>query len=138
MQTAFRNLQKMCLNPKVLIGLAIVGTAVFLLAPHLILAVLPLLFLAACPLSMLLMGRAMMGGHHQSAQADAPSDPRAAASPLQSEPGSTDEVAHLRAEVKALQAQIEDGRVSAGAPQADGSPTTARQDKSGTGKEDDR
>ncbi len=46
---------KMCLNWKVLLGLAAVGVGIYLVAPSLVLAALPILLLAACPLSMLLM-----------------------------------------------------------------------------------
>jgi len=49
----------MCFNWKVLIGLAIVALAVGILAPKLLLAALPLLFLAVCPLSMIVMMRSM-------------------------------------------------------------------------------
>lgn len=52
---------KMCFNWKVAGGLALVGLAVFAAAPNLIGAALPLLIFAACPLSMLLMMRAMSG-----------------------------------------------------------------------------
>lgn len=48
-----------CLDWRVLSGLAVVGVGVYLVAPGLLLAVLPLLLAAACPLSMLLMMRAM-------------------------------------------------------------------------------
>ena len=61
------NMLKMCLNPKVLAGLAVVGVGVFLVAPQAALSILPLLLLAACPLSMLLMGKMMMGGGHETA-----------------------------------------------------------------------
>ena len=50
----------MCFNWKVLAGLAAVAVGLFVLAPGLVIAALPLLFLAACPLSMMLM---MRGGH---------------------------------------------------------------------------
>jgi hypothetical protein len=46
---------KMCLNPKVLAGLVAVGVVIYLIGPNLIAAALPILLLAACPLSMLLM-----------------------------------------------------------------------------------
>ena len=46
---------KMCLNPKVLAGLALAGVVIYLIAPNLIAAALPILLLTACPLSMLLM-----------------------------------------------------------------------------------
>jgi hypothetical protein len=56
---------KACLNPKVLVGLAVVGVAIYLIAPNLIAAALPILLLAACPLSMLLM---MWGMQHTQGQ----------------------------------------------------------------------
>ena len=64
------NMFKMCLNWKVLAGLAVVGVGIFLVAPGLALAALPLLLLAACPLSMLLMMKSMGGmqGTQQNAQ----------------------------------------------------------------------
>ena len=43
---------KKCLNMKVLAGLAVVGVGIWLLAPELVTAAVPLLLLAACPLSM--------------------------------------------------------------------------------------
>jgi hypothetical protein len=56
---------KACLNPKVLAGLAVAGVGVYLIAPNLIAAALPILVLAACPLSMLLM---MWGMQHTQGQ----------------------------------------------------------------------
>ena len=52
---------RMCLNRKVLIGLAAVAVAVLAVDPHVFTRVLPFLFFAICPLSMLLMMRAMSG-----------------------------------------------------------------------------
>lgn len=52
---------KMCLNPKVLAGLAVAGLVILAIDPGLFVAALPLLILAVCPLSMLLMGKMMMG-----------------------------------------------------------------------------
>ncbi len=52
----------MCLNPSVLIGAGAVTVAVAVLAPGLLGATLPLLAVAICPLSMLLMARGMSGG----------------------------------------------------------------------------
>ncbi len=62
----------MCLNPKVLAGLAAVGVGVYVFAPHLFAAALPLLLLAACPLSMVLMMAAMgkMGGSKEAGPAE--------------------------------------------------------------------
>lgn len=51
---------KMCVNPKVLMGLAAVGIGVYLLAPGAFAAALPLLIIAVCPLSMVVM-MTMMG-----------------------------------------------------------------------------
>ncbi len=53
----------MCFNWKVLAFLGIVGAAVLVLAPGAALAFLPLLLLAACPLSMVAMMFAMRGMH---------------------------------------------------------------------------
>ena len=54
-------LVRMCLNWRVVAGLAAVGLGVWIVAPQLVAAVLPLLVLAACPLSMVFMMRAMQG-----------------------------------------------------------------------------
>jgi len=61
---------QMCLNWKVLVVLAVVGLAVWVVAPQLVLAALPLLLVIACPLSMLVMMGRMQGS--QSAQASQP------------------------------------------------------------------
>ncbi len=55
------NMLKMCLNWKVLAGLAMVGFAVYLVAPNAVLGVLPVLLLLACPLSMVVMFVSMEG-----------------------------------------------------------------------------
>ncbi len=68
---------KMCLNWKVLAGLGAAGVGVYLVAPGLAAAALPLLLLAVCPLSMLLMMKSMQGdkcetqGQRASQEADA-------------------------------------------------------------------
>ena len=43
---------KKCLNPKVLLGLAVVAVGIAIFAPKALAASLPLLLIAACPLSM--------------------------------------------------------------------------------------
>ncbi len=53
---------KMCLNWKVIAGLAAVGVGIWLYLPSLLGAAVPLLLLAICPLSMLLMMPLMMRG----------------------------------------------------------------------------
>ena len=66
----------MCFNKKVLIGLAVVAVGVLLAAPELLGRALPLLFLAACPLSMVLMMRAMggMGANKEAVASDGESN----------------------------------------------------------------
>ncbi len=67
---------KKCLNMKVLAGLAVVGVGIWLLAPELVTAAVPLLLLAACPLSMVLM-MAMMGkGNTQQGDAASAGQPQ--------------------------------------------------------------
>lgn len=51
----------MCLDRRVLAGLVAVGIGTYALAPGAMAAVLPVLALAACPLSMLLMMKVMDG-----------------------------------------------------------------------------
>ena len=68
---------KMCLNWKVLAGLGAAGVGLYLVAPGLAAAALPLLLLAACPLAMLFMMKGMHGnqgeahGQRASQQGDA-------------------------------------------------------------------
>lgn len=64
---------KMCLNWKVLAGLAAVGVGIYLVAPDLVVAAIPLLLLAACPLSMVLMMWSMQ--HAQGQGQQTPQDP---------------------------------------------------------------
>ena len=56
----------MCLNWKVLVGLGVVGVLVFIVNPQIGLALVPLLLIAACPLSMLFMMRGMQRGTNSS------------------------------------------------------------------------
>jgi hypothetical protein len=64
---------KMCLNWKVLAGLAAVGVGVYLFAPGLLAEAVPILLLAVCPLSMLLMmwGMQQSQGQHTAQDTDA-------------------------------------------------------------------
>jgi len=82
----------MCLNPKVLAGLAVVAVAVFVFQPRLLSAALPVLLLAACPLSM----AAMMWGTRQSSGSRTP-----ASSTLSPEA----RLADLRAELARVEAE---------------------------------
>lgn len=55
----------MCINKRVVAGLAAVGVGVWVFAPEALSAALPLLVLAICPLSMVLMMKAMSGMNGQ-------------------------------------------------------------------------
>lgn len=70
---------RMCLNWKVLAGLALVAVGVGVYLPDLLGAAVPIFLLAACPLSMLLMMRSM--GHGAGGGGNPP------ASPLSDDPG---------------------------------------------------
>lgn len=87
-----------CFNWKVIAALAAIGIGLYALVPGAATAALPLLVLAACPLSMLLMMRAMgsMGGGDCKTKKEA-SDTN------------DDEVAQLRAEI----AELREGRPDA-------------------------
>lgn len=52
----------MCLNWKVVAGLAVVGLGIWAVAPNILTAAGPILLVLACPLSMLFMMRGMRGG----------------------------------------------------------------------------
>ncbi len=58
-----------CLNWKVIGALALLGLGIWAVSPNLLAAALPVLLLAACLLSMLLMMRGMQG--HEGSRADA-------------------------------------------------------------------
>ncbi len=58
----------MCLNWKVVAGLAVVGLIVLVVAPPLMWAALPILLIAACPLSMLFIMRGMAGNRNATTQ----------------------------------------------------------------------
>lgn len=98
----------MCFNWKVLAGLGAAGVALYALRPDLVVPMLPLLLMAACPLSMLFMGKAM-SGQHSAQPATAATDhapARAAAAPAEvPAAGRDEEVVRLRAELEALNAK---------------------------------
>jgi hypothetical protein len=88
---------KMCLNWKVLASLAAVGVGVYLFAPGLLAEAVPILLLAACPLSMLLMMWSMQRSQGQGQQ-----------TPEDTDAGLTREerIAQLRAQQAALANRI--------------------------------
>lgn len=94
-----------CFNPKVLGGLALTAFAVFLVAPGAFSSVLPLLVMAACPLSMVLMMRAMSGGQNSSRGSHAGEEHQTDATGGSSMPAAEAEIARLRAEVDQLKAE---------------------------------
>ncbi len=81
-----------CFNWKVIAALAAVGLGIYALAPGAATAALPVLVVAACPLSMLLMMRAMGSKGGCKTKNDATDT-------------NNDEVAQLRAQVAALRAE---------------------------------
>lgn len=56
---------RMCINKRVVVGLAVVSLVLFALSPRLLSGLAPVLIMAACPLSMLLMMRGMSGRDDQ-------------------------------------------------------------------------
>ena len=86
---------KMCLNWKALASLAAVGAGVYLFAPGLLAEAVPILLLAVCPLSMLL----MMWGMQQSQGQQTHQEPDVGLT-------SEERIARLRAQQAALAEQI--------------------------------
>ncbi|MGH2683402.1 MAG: DUF2933 domain-containing protein [Actinomycetota bacterium] len=86
---------QMCLNWRVLAALAVVGAGVWIVAPNLLAGIVPLLLVAVCPISMLLMMRGMQGTRPESTKA----------------PGvdhdGRERLAHLKRELSSIQAQEE-------------------------------
>jgi hypothetical protein len=122
---------KMCLNPIVLAGLAATGVAIYLFAPNLIAAALPILLLAVCPLSMLLMMLTMkdMQGHQGEARERQLSQ--------ENDTGLTreEQIARLRAQQAALAVQIDALERSESRPSPNGSEIDKdRPTNAGTGR----
>jgi Protein of unknown function (DUF2933) len=95
-------MSRLCLNWKILAGLAVVGLGVVVVAPNLVWVTLPLLLAAACPLSMLLMMRGMQGGQGQCA-----SQPGQGSRPTGVEPTRDEHLAELKVQLADLQSQHE-------------------------------
>ncbi|MGH2588604.1 MAG: DUF2933 domain-containing protein [Dehalococcoidia bacterium] len=96
---------KMCFNWKVIGGLAVVGVGVAVFAPNLIGVALPLLLLAACPLSMILMMRGMggMGGKESSCATNS----KQASEPAVTARSEGASLAELKSQLAGIQAQQE-------------------------------
>jgi DUF2933 family protein len=84
MNVALRRLRA-CLDPRVLGLLAAAGVALWIVAPGLVPAAIPLLVVAACPLSMVVMMRSI-----------------GSATPERTAPAATESVADLRRQLEAL------------------------------------
>lgn len=94
----------MCFNWKVLAGLAAVGVGIYVVAPELTLSALPLLLLAACPLSMLFMMKGM--GGMQGGQCSTPGQQAQQGQPAVGQPLSREEqLAQLRAQLQGVSEQ---------------------------------
>lgn len=109
------NALKCCLNPKVIAGVVAVGFGVYVFAPGVFTAALPLLVLAICPLSMVLMMGMMTGGGSK----EAGSDTAGSSSSGQPEEVDGSPVASLQARVAELEREL--GRDAAGRPEVAGS-----------------
>ncbi|MEO8633136.1 MAG: DUF2933 domain-containing protein [Chloroflexota bacterium] len=94
------NILRMCLDPRVLAAMGVAGIAVWLIAPQAVLAALPLLLLAVCPLSMALLVWSMRG--------HGASDPTTRLGSLEREQAKLgEEIARARAELASASARPE-------------------------------
>jgi hypothetical protein len=109
------NVLRACLDWRVLTGLAALGVVVYAIAPGLISGTVPLLLLAACPLSMPLMMKAMGGQRPEPGRAP-------------TEPSAADRAAALRSELAVLgrrQEQVADQLHAIEARRQDGAARTS-------------
>lgn len=92
----------MCLNKKVLAGLGIVAVGLLLLKPAWMVAALPLLILALCPLSMIFMmrGKGKMGSQGSSCSTGAGRQKTSASTTSETD----QQIADLQAELRSLKA----------------------------------
>jgi hypothetical protein len=88
----------MCLNWRIVAGLAAVGLGIWVVAPNLLAGAIPLLLLAACPLSMLIMMRGMQGSQ-------CASTPQQVARPAPVAQTRAEQLADLKAQLAGLQVQ---------------------------------
>lgn len=111
---------RMCLNWKVLAGLALVAVGVGVYRPDLFGAALPILLLAACPLSMLWMMRSMNQGEGMGAQSTQTSyssdDPAILRAQINMLAAEQEKVSERLARLSSSRRSIEDERRSASTP----------------------
>lgn len=95
------NILRACLDWRVISGLVAVGIGVYVVNPALLAAAFPLLLIAVCPLSMMLMMRAM-GGQQAAPKA---TDPAERAAQLRSQlAAASDEQQRLARELETVEA----------------------------------
>ena len=111
---------RMCLDWRVLVGLAVVGVGIYAVAPGMAAAALPILLLAICPLSMLFMMIAMQKGGRD----DGPQTLEADADPTREE-----RLARLRTEQANLAEQIDALEQDESRSQANGVPGPGAQER---------
>ena len=87
----------MCWNKKVVIGLIGAAVVVYFVAPGSVGSALPILLLAACPLSMVLMMKAMTGAKATTPETSEGAPP---------DRSTSDEISRLRAEVAELRRTV--------------------------------
>jgi len=87
----------MCLDKRVLGGLAVVALGIWLYAPQLVGAALPILVVLICPLSMLVMAWTMRGSMSMSGNSQSPADRLAALERQQAQLNA--DIARVRAEL---------------------------------------
>ena len=104
---------KMCLNWKAATALAVVAGGIYLLAPSMFAAALPLLVVSLCPLSMLMMMRMMSGDVRPSCRA---SHVGGAAANTESQADLEAELARVRADQRAIEERLGAIRSSAAEP----------------------
>jgi len=99
---------KHCFNPRVMLGLTVVGMGLFLFAPKISLLSLPVLFALICLLSMVLMIRGMSRMDAQATHGSHPNPSNVAAGMPSCEPQSNQvaELAQLRSKREELNQQI--------------------------------
>jgi hypothetical protein len=99
----------MCINKKVIIGLAVVAGGVLLLFPQAVGTVFPVLVVLACPLSMGAMMWGMRGDSSgKSCSAEASDTDVAGDGQVLATAGDSPELVRLRAEVDQLRAEMRD------------------------------
>lgn len=99
------NLIKGCLNWKVIGGLLVLGGFLLVMAPGIGAAAIPVLFMLACPLSMLVMMPLMMKGINADNQPASPRQPEPVQLPDLHRLSHIEQISRLKAQMTFLQSQ---------------------------------